>query len=310
MYTCPKTPYDLCCACSHRIFNKRFLLDYLGWMLAPIPFMVPFGVVMALSPPWFKGLLQTPYSSAKTPLLRLALRLLLRNTTLFVCSYFPAFFLFKYVQRNRRELKYNPKTPTPSFMSSEALQSYSGIVVLTLYQTLLARVKGSQGPCTPRPLLWTPVIALWSDFHFYAAHRLLHATPLYERYHRLHHKSHDVDPFSGLSMHTVEHIVYFSAILPCLLPFVPTPVLQSLSDGLVVYPIPAHIGLWPFERHHWQHHAEFNYNYGSSQLFDELLGTTFEAYVQRKKSYASTKDDNARQIEAQRQRDLAMLGNE
>ena len=116
-------------------------------------------------------------------------------------------------------------------------------------------------------------------------------------------------------MHPVEHLVYFSALLlPALLDLfqaemVPFWVLSLLSVSLVIYPIPSHIGYAPFERHHWQHHTEFNYNYGSSQLFDVLFGTTFEAYQSRKASSSTgriTALDQSRQAEAKRQRELAM----
>ena len=62
------------------------------------------------------------------------------------------------------------------------------------------------------------------------------------------------------------------------------------------------MGMWPFEKHHWQHHAEFNYNYGASQLWDELFGTSFNEYMNRKQK---TDGDRARALEAKRQRQLA-----
>ena len=49
--------------------------------------------------------------------------------------------------------------------------------------------------------------------HFYFAHRLLHTKILYKRYHSLHHKNVQVGPWSGLSMHPVEHILYFSTVV-------------------------------------------------------------------------------------------------
>jgi hypothetical protein len=50
-----------------------------------------------------------------------------------------------------------------------------------------------------------------------------------------------------MSMHPIEHLVYFSAIF--LMFLVPTPfwVTSIMSLALVVYPIPAHIGFFPFE---------------------------------------------------------------
>merc|ERR1712232_669571 len=103
-------------------------------------------------------------------------------------------------------------------------------------------------------------------------------------------------------MHPVEHMLYFSALLPLLLlPNVPAVSVQALSDGLISFPIPAHIGLWPFEKHHFKHHREFNYNYGSSMLFDVVFGTDFEAYQKRKLAGRQNAADEKRAREAARQ---------
>lgn len=42
---------------------------------------------------------------------------------------------------------------------------------------------------------------------FYFAHRLLHFKPIYYLVHSLHHRNTDIEPFAGLSMHPVEHLV-------------------------------------------------------------------------------------------------------
>jgi sterol desaturase/sphingolipid hydroxylase (fatty acid hydroxylase superfamily) len=47
---------------------------------------------------------------------------------------------------------------------------------------------------------------------FYFAHRLLHWPPLYELAHKLHHRNTNPGPWSGLSMHPIEHVIYFSTI--------------------------------------------------------------------------------------------------
>lgn len=39
---------------------------------------------------------------------------------------------------------------------------------------------------------------------------------LYSKVHSLHHKSYNTGPWSGLCMHPVEHICYYSVTLLCL----------------------------------------------------------------------------------------------
>ena len=64
----------------------------------------------------------------------------------------------------------------------------------------------------------------WREFHFYWCHRMIHpwfkkGSPLksvdigqflYTHFHSLHHKSYNPGPWSGLSMHPVEHFFYYS----------------------------------------------------------------------------------------------------
>lgn len=49
--------------------------------------------------------------------------------------------------------------------------------------------------------------------HFYFIHRWSHWPPLYKISHYLHHKNINIGPWSGLSMHPIEHLLYFSGIL-------------------------------------------------------------------------------------------------
>jgi lathosterol oxidase len=58
--------------------------------------------------------------------------------------------------------------------------------------------------------LLTPVSI---SLHFYWVHRALHWDPFYKLAHALHHRNVNVGPWSGLSMHPVEHVMFFSSIL-------------------------------------------------------------------------------------------------
>ena len=108
-------------------------------------------------------------------------------------------------------------------------------------------------------------------------------------------------------MHPVEHAIYFSAFLPCLvMPAIPFWVTNLTAISMVAYPIPSHIGYAPFERHHYEHHTKFNYNYGSSQLWDVLCGTTYEDYSGATGRAPPTEAAKLRAEEAKRQERLAL----
>ncbi len=67
------------------------------------------------------------------------------------------------------------------------------------------------------PLFFVPLL---HEFHFYCIHRLLHWQPFYRTVHKLHHRNTNLGPWSGLSMHPIEHLFYFSGfliyfVLPC-----------------------------------------------------------------------------------------------
>lgn len=54
---------------------------------------------------------------------------------------------------------------------------------------------------------------LWISLHFYWAHRWLHWPPLFKLAHALHHRNTNVGPWSGMSMHPIEHLIYLSSVL-------------------------------------------------------------------------------------------------
>merc|ERR1719229_466667 len=73
-------------------------------------------------------------------------------------------------------------------------------------------------------ILWMLFIPYWRDFHFYWIHRMMHkwnwtvfgidgGEMLYKYAHSLHHKSYNTGPWSGLSMHPIEHLLYYSCTL-------------------------------------------------------------------------------------------------
>ncbi|SMX39518.1 sterol desaturase family protein [Maliponia aquimaris] len=128
------------------------------------------------------------------------------------------------------------------------------------------------------------LIPVWESFYFYWIHRLLHAGPFY-RFHALHHRNTDVGPWSGLSMHPFEHVLYFgTAAIHLVVPTHPVHLVCHLMF-YALYAITTHTGfegLWAAGRkrlhlgnfHHQMHHRYFEVNYGTLEVpWDRLFGT-------------------------------------
>ncbi len=169
----------------------------------------------------------------------------------------------------------------------------SGVTFWTAYEVLMfwAMANGFApllGGLAQNPVwfvllyLLTPV---WISFHFYWVHRALHWGPLYKLAHALHHRNVNVGPWSGLSMHPVEHIVFFSSVLIHLVvPAHPLHILfhmqhQSLTaatshtgfESLLVEDKQT-LALGTF--HHQMHHRYFEVNYGNLEMpWDKWFGS-------------------------------------
>jgi len=135
-------------------------------------------------------------------------------------------------------------------------------------------------------VLLMALVPLWRLFHFYWAHRILHWPPLYKAAHFVHHKNINVGPWSGLAMHPIEHIMYFSCILIHWV--VPSHPIHMIFNGQHASFTPAqgHVG---FEKvvvnekvnvsaasyFHQLHHRYFECNYGEPDIpFDHWFGTS------------------------------------
>ena len=168
----------------------------------------------------------------------------------------------------------------------------SGVAIWTFYEVIMmwgmangyvALITFESNP------IWTilamPVISLWISLHFYINHRILHIKPLYDRFHALHHRNVNVGPFSGIAMHPVEHMLYFSSVLiHFVMPTHPMHIILHFYmlalgatfghtgfDALVVKN-KRRLAIGHF--HHQLHHRYFECNYGSVDLpWDKFFGT-------------------------------------
>lgn len=132
------------------------------------------------------------------------------------------------------------------------------------------------------------LVSYWRDFHFYFCHRVMHpwgfkicgidpGLILYLHVHKIHHLSYNPGPWSGLSMHPVEHLAYYSCTL--LNVFFSLHPLHFLFNKY-------HADLSPAAGHdgfdkpaggslfHFLHHSKFEVNYGTPMVpLDVLFGS-------------------------------------
>ncbi len=125
--------------------------------------------------------------------------------------------------------------------------------------------------------LWFPLLQIWQSFHFYWWHRVLHIPFFYKLFHAVHHRNINPGPWSGFSMHPVEHILFMSSLLiHFVIPSHPLHVLYHLY-WLVLGTVSTHSGyemIWFKGKNllsvgsffHHIHHRYFNCNYGNPEI--------------------------------------------
>jgi len=96
----------------------------------------------------------------------------------------------------------------------------SGVTLATTYQVVIMWVYANElvawldwHSSPVLFVLWFVVLPFWSSSQFYFIHRLLHWKPLYKLAHQVHHRNISIGPWSGLSMHPIEHILFFTSFL-------------------------------------------------------------------------------------------------
>ena len=157
-------------------------------------------------------------------------------------------------------------------------------------------------------------IIVFRQVHFYWVHRFTHWKPLYKSAHYLHHRNVNIGPWSGLSMHPIEHLLYLSGIfIHWIIPSHPIhAIYHVMASGLG--PAKGHAG---FNRivvggkpgtenersiggggyFHYLHHKFFTVNFGNEDIpFDKWFGSyhngspeAHEAMIARRKKRRSEK---------------------
>ena len=228
---------------------------------------------------------------------------ILARNTVAVLLFYGVFELRLYVQRAQgTRFKYNAKFPSDTprqghFFGRQDLDNSSrtfgsGVPIWSAYEILILWVFANG---------WVPMASLTGNIwwllavlviakiyhkaHFYLVHRLLHIDWLYHRVHSVHHRAVNPSPWSSLSMHPVEHLLYFSGALVHLVIY-SHPLLaiyQLCHAGFGA--IGGHFGFDKVETgddqaidtesyDHYLHHEYFEVNYASGLVpFDRWFDT-------------------------------------
>jgi len=290
-------------------------IDALKWIFSISGYFVPWNLFYVLVGlvSWFY--LSPPLEAYAKLNVEVFLIAFARNSFL-VGLYFGAFHYHLYVQRVQDvEFKFNPRWPTnksKQFMFSNqnldnvTLTFASGVTIWTGFEVGILWLASNEYVSVIKVeehlfyfIAMILLVHLWRDLHFYLIHRLIHFEPLYSIAHRIHHKNVNPGPWSGLAMHPIEHLFYFSCALPYLfLPFHPVFIVVTLVHA-GLSPAPGHAG---FERiktgedksfdsdsyAHYLHHKYFECNYADGILpLDRWFGTFHDGSDQAQKRLKS-----------------------
>ena len=198
--------------------------------------------------------------------------------------------------------KYNSRWPSSgkTFLFNDQVKDnafwsiVSGGTVWTVYEALMLWAYGNGWApfitLHSNPVLFiglAAVLPFWQDLHFYVVHRISHWKPLYKSAHYLHHKNTNVGPWSGLSMHPIEHILYFSRwIILFIIPSHPihmfylmqrpalNPSIGHTGFDEIIFKKDTDRGMSIDSFFHYLHHRHFECNYGTAVIpFDRWFGT-------------------------------------
>ncbi len=227
---------------------------------------------------------------------------LLARNVMIALLFYGSFHLWLHVRKAQgTRFKYHPKwlgTDNPAFLfRNQTIDNMiwsigSGLTMWTAFEALtlwsyangyLPFVRWEQHPIYGALLMLS--IPLIREVHFYLIHRLIHWRPLYRTVHKLHHHNVNPGPWSGLAMHPVEHLLYFSGILiHWIVPSHPVHALfHIMHAGLS--PALGHAGFDKIEigknsgfdtqcHAHYLHHKYFECNYADGSLpLDRWFGS-------------------------------------
>jgi sterol desaturase/sphingolipid hydroxylase (fatty acid hydroxylase superfamily) len=233
-----------------------------------------------------------------------------------IMAYYSFYHVLLYVLKIEGDHgKYNPNWPAKKnrkfLFHDQTLDNVfwtagPGVLIFTAFEVVtwwlyandfIPMVKWSESP------VWCVILLLilpfWREFHFYWIHRLIHWRPLYTHVHYLHHKNHNPNPWSGMAMHPVETILYFSVVMfNWVVPSNPIHFLFLLQTTALLPAATHHgfhgpilAGMLPTGSYfHYMHHKFYECNYGGSLIpLDKWFGT-FRSSTSRDAAFKSKRE--------------------
>ncbi|MDB5556956.1 MAG: sterol desaturase family protein [Rhizobium sp.] len=274
-------------------------LAVLQWLRG---YFLPWNVLFFASACVFWFLLTPSWETLKTLSWEWIALLLVRNLVA-VFLFYGAFELRLYVQRRQgNRFKFNGKFPGDVksdlfFFGNQNIDNIirglgTGVPIWTAYEVLIlwAFANGYVPMADLSTNAWwlagiVILLPMFHELHFYLVHRAIHIPILYKYVHSVHHNSINPSPWSSLSMHPVEHLLYFSGSLIHMViyshPLLAIYHLHFAGFGAVV----GHVGFDKIETGdesgvdthafaHYLHHRYFEVNYADGGIpFDRWFGT-------------------------------------
>ena len=272
-----------------KFIKDKFIFGFMGYIFIAMPILC-----------WL--FLSPDLDTVKNFEIGWILFIFIRNLAI-ILIFFGFFHLRLYTFNTQgNEFKYNPKPLDKNnkkfFFNNQLIDNlfYTlcwGVPIWTFYEvlTLWAYANNFIYYITweEAPIYCLIVFLLVTTFQgaqFYFVHRLLHWKPLYKYVHAVHHRNVNTGPFSGLSFHPIEHLLFFSGIfLFWIIPSNPIIAMWYLFFS-ALSPIGGHSGYEKMifkngksmssgDFNHYLHHKYFECNYAGAgvSILDEIFGT-------------------------------------
>ena len=274
---------------------------FLKWFFGVPGFLLPWTIPYALLAVAIWLWLTPSLETMKTLSWDWVLFVLARNLVLAIIVYGAWHLWFYRWRKQGTHFKYNrqwPKEHAPQFAFGNQIYDNmfytlaSGVPIWTAYEVaLLWAYANGVAPMISweaHPIWFLAmflVVPLIHEVGFYFAHRLVHFPLLYKWAHHVHHRNVSPGPWSGLSMHPVEHVFYLMPI--AIFFFIPAHPIHmiNLASRLGVAPAQGHTGFDRLETGenssvdvsyyaHYLHHKYFEVNYADGMVpLDKWFGS-------------------------------------